>query len=97
MANYPTTATVMLIISRYIHYPHMALPYLFPQNGSKLVQENKNVGFIPCVVGKTSSLYTQQNVYSDRGAGLAAICLQDLTRVGEGEGGVGFLGNSWLS
>ena len=89
MANYPT-ATVMLIISR---HTHMA----FPQNGSKLVQENKNVRFIPCVVGKTSSLYTQQNVYSDRGAGLAAICLQDLTGVGEGEGGVGFLGNSWLS
>ena len=32
-----------------------------------------------------------------RGAGLAATSLQDLTRVGEGEGGAGSLGNSWTA
>ena len=32
-----------------------------------------------------------------RGAGLAAISLQDLGSVGEGESSVGSLGNSWLS
>ena len=32
-----------------------------------------------------------------RGTGLAAISLQDSARVGEGEGGVVSLGNSWLS
>ena len=32
-----------------------------------------------------------------RRAGLVATSLQDLARVGEGEGGVGSLGNSWLS
>ena len=31
-----------------------------------------------------------------RGAGLIANTLQDLTMVGEGEGGVGSLGNSWM-
>ena len=32
-----------------------------------------------------------------RWAGLAVISLQDLNSVGEGEGGAGSLGNSWLS